>query len=166
MLIAHDLEPARRPAVKLTAQDYALLRQIALEGSISNAFPPVRASAILYLARVPSVENLNLLADLARNGEDHLVRGHALLALGQCGVDLATPLLVDGLASSYSFERAAAEKGLLSLGEKLGLQAIRTALAHERLREVRERIASRLTQPAKPREPRKPSRTEQDPGRS
>jgi hypothetical protein len=32
MLIAHDLEPAERPRMKLTAEDRAVLRQIALEG--------------------------------------------------------------------------------------------------------------------------------------
>jgi HEAT repeat protein len=149
MLIAHDLERAERPALKLTGNDYAILRQIALEGALAHALPGVREHAILALAGKPSPENLNVLADLARHGEDHLVRGHALLALGASGVRLATVALVEGLSAEHAFERAAAERGLLTLGMKLGAPVVRAALADPELAAVRARIEAALSAGAK-----------------
>lgn len=156
MLIAHDLEPADRVRMKLTAEDHAVLRQIALEGAIANSTPAVRAHAILYLASEASVEDLNVLADLARHGEDHIVRGHALIAIGASGVRLGEPLLVQGLVANHAFERAAAEKGLLALGRRVGASAVRWALADDQFRAVRQRLEERLAGGTRPgRSPRR-----------
>jgi hypothetical protein len=104
----------------------------------------VRAHAIPYLGSEASVEDLNVLADLARYGEDHVVRGHALIAIGVSGVRLAEALLVQGLDASHAFEQAAAEKGLLALGHRLGMSAVRGALADDRFHAVRQRLEERL----------------------
>src|SRR5262249_13477241 len=117
MLLAHDLEPPHRPAASLTEEDWATLRMIAGEGAITNIGPALRSNAVYYLAKAPSVENLNLLARLAQHGEDFYARSYALVALGRTGLHLVVPLLASRLSAEERTERFAAEHGLAALGQ-------------------------------------------------
>ena len=74
LLRTHDPDEAAEASGRITLDDSALLRQMAIEGGLSGADPGVRAAAVSMLARFPTVENLNLLVELARRGEDPGVR--------------------------------------------------------------------------------------------
>src|SRR5207248_2146417 len=89
LLLFHDLEPPTANLERLSEEDLAQLRQIAVEGVMANQPPALRYQAILLLGRYPSVQNLNLLEQLARYGEDEYVRSHALTALGATEVSMA-----------------------------------------------------------------------------
>ncbi len=142
LLLAHDPEDAERVLSELTEDDYDLLRQMAREGALTGVNPRLRQNAIAALSRSPSIENLNLLTELARYGEDPYVRGHALFALGQTGAALATPVLVDALAAKDLFEAAAAERGLEALGRRSGADLLRASIASERRKTVLARLGS------------------------
>jgi hypothetical protein len=129
LLIAHDLE---KPVATIRPADLAMIRQIALEGAITNQEPVLRRHAIFMLAQHPTAENMNALVDLATHGEDYYVRGHALQALGATGFHLAGPILREGLKYSSFFERRAAESGLLRLGQKIGPAALSAVFDGER----------------------------------
>jgi hypothetical protein len=62
-----------------------------------------------------SADDLNLLTDLARFGEDFYVRGHALLALGSTGTYAHLEPVLRGLDAEEPVERAAAGKALGAL---------------------------------------------------
>jgi len=145
MLQVHDLEKPLRLAVKLDEGDWAILRQIAQEGAITNVGPAARASAISYLAKSLSVENLNLLDELAHHGEDFYVRSQALIALGSTGLRLAGSTLTKGLAAEERTERLAAEHGLAALGQRLGVNALRDLLHADDQRDALQRIEGMIS---------------------
>jgi HEAT repeat protein len=118
-LRAHDLDSRADALAELEEADFELIRVIAQEGSASNTEPGVRYSAISALAEHVPVANLNLLSDLATFGEDFYVRGHAVLALGASGLDMAVPLIARHLVAEERFEQLAARRaiGLLARDE-------------------------------------------------
>jgi hypothetical protein len=149
LLLRHDLE---RPVATIRVADLPLIRQIAREGSLSNHEPVLRRHAILLLGDHPGAENVNLLVDLARYGEDFYARSSALAALGKTGLMMAGPLLREGLHSTEPLERVSAEKGLLTLGEKIGAGALRAIFegeSDENTLRILARIAGGLA-PASP----------------
>lgn len=117
LLLQHDPDGS---VPRVAARDWSLLRQMAIEGAVTNHVPALRRGAILLLGESPTSENLALLTDLALSGEDIYVRGHALVALGRTGLTIAAPLLRDALRSQESAERRAAEAGLRLLGGRAG----------------------------------------------
>jgi DNA invertase Pin-like site-specific DNA recombinase len=140
LLLAHDPEVAERNRARITDRDFELLRRIAQEGALAGTPPVLRRNAITYLADRPTPENLNLLVDLARHGEDLYVRGAALAALGRTGLGAVAPILVDGLAAREPVEAAAAEHGIVALGRVIGVSGLRAAFAGERRKAVLERL--------------------------
>jgi HEAT repeats len=129
VLLQHD--PDNGPPL-FTAKDMIILRQIATEGPLTNHVPAIRRSAIILLASSPTLENLELLGELAIAGEDFYVRSYALLALGQTGLKLTAPLLRDALSATESTERQAAEVALCTVARRVGPAILRALLQIER----------------------------------
>jgi hypothetical protein len=155
LLLAHDPEAAERNRARITDDDVELLRRIAQEGALAGTPPALRRNAIAYLADRPTPENLNLLVDLARHGEDLYVRGAALAALGRTGLRAVAPIIVDGLAAREPVEAAAAEHGIVALGRALGASSLRAAVAGERRKAVLERLDRALARIAEAEKPRR-----------
>jgi len=149
---------------RLTARDMGILRQIATEGASANHVPVIRRSAILLLATSLTLDNLKLLAELALAGEDFYVRSHALLALGETGLELAAPLLRDALRAEEATERQAAAAGLRALAHRSGPAILRVLRENERddaTRVALDRILHELSEPpAKQRDKRQTTRRE------
>ena len=145
VLLQHDPD-ASSPTV--ASREASLLRQMAVEGAVTNQVPAIRRSAILLLAESPTSENLATLTELAVSGEDFYTRSHALVALGRSGLTLAAPTLRDGLRSDEREERQAAEMGLRLLGARVGPGIIAALRGSERDAAVREalgRVIAALT---------------------
>jgi hypothetical protein len=160
LLLAHDPATAKENRAKLTEEDFSLLRQIAREGAVTGTPPAVRRNAVTLLADLPTVENLDLLEDLARRGEDLYVRGAALVALGQTGLRVVAPILADGLTTRDSVEAAYAEEAVVALGRALGDSGLRAVFQGEGRKVVLERLdraVQRLVRGEEPRA-RKPKR--------
>jgi hypothetical protein len=135
---------------RLTARDMGILRQIAAEGASANHAPVIRRSAILLLATSLTLDNLKLLAELALVGEDFYVRSHALLALGETGLELIAPLLRDALRAKEATERQAAAAGLRALAHRSGPAILRVLRENERDDATRvslDRILHELSEP-------------------
>ena len=109
----------------LSDADFAMVRIIAQEGAVSNTEPNVRYNAIAALAEAGTPENLNLLINLAHFGEDFYVRGHALLALGASGMQVALPAIVGHLAATDKFEQSAAKRAIVLLAKKTSIESIK-----------------------------------------
>jgi hypothetical protein len=160
LLMAHDLEPGRRPTFQLDDEDWVILRLIAGEGTMTNTGPALRSNAIYYLAKAPTVENLNLLTHLAQHGDDFYVRSQALVALGRTGVHLVAPLLAARLEAEERTERLAAEHALAALGQSAGVGVVRAALTEPKWREALGRVEAMITarSPGTPRRARRTKR--------
>jgi hypothetical protein len=139
-LLVHDLEPPAGASRRLSKKEIAQLRLIAWDGAMSNQLPPIRYNAILALAAYPSPQNLDLLEQLARFGEDFYVRSYAMLALGRCGILLGAPLLRDGLASKVPLERAAAARALRTMSCDRGPGFLKGLMVGERRFAVKESL--------------------------
>lgn len=151
LLLMHDPDVAKENLAQIGQADLPVLRRIAQESVLSGNEPAIRRNAISVLGRFPTVENLNLLADLARYGEDPYVRGAALTALADTGIALALPLLKEGLAGRDSIDYRRAQQGLLRLGARLGSGRIKELLIRERRKVVRSRLNSVLDELAEKR---------------
>lgn len=166
LLLVHDPEVASQNRARITDRDAELLRRIAQEGALAGTPPVLRRHAIAYLAERPTPENVNLLVDLARHGEDFYVRGAALAALGRTGLRAVAPILADGLAAREAVEAASAEHGLVALARTLGESGVRAALAAERRKAVLECLDRALARAAEsekaPRRALRKRRTEAD----
>jgi HEAT repeat protein len=153
LLLAHDPETAKENRAQLTEDDFELLRRIAQEGALAGTPPALRRNAIAFLAERPTPENLDVLEDLARRGEDPYVRGAALVALGQTGLRVMAPILAEGLTARDPIEAASAEHGVVALGRAVGESALRAAFHGERRKVVLERLdraLQRLAEAGKP----------------
>jgi len=128
LLRAHDPDVAEANLARLTDEHGPLLRQIARDPDVSGRDPNLRRNAITALGRLVSVENLNLLAELATSDDDEVVRGDALTALARTGLRLAVPVLAHAQDSRSVVEATAARKGMAALTERLGPKAVGTAL--------------------------------------
>jgi HEAT repeat protein len=147
ILLQHD---PNGPALKFTARDMGLLRQIAREGTLTNHVPAIRRSAILLLASSPVPENVELLTELAVSGEDFYVRSHALLALGNTGLKQAAPVLALALRAEGREEKQAAEAALRVLARHAGptvVAALRERERDEATRGALERVLRALSKP-------------------
>ena len=162
ILQVHDLEEAQRALSELTDADEAILRQIAREGAISGANSVIRYKAISALARRPFADNLNLLADLARFGEDFYVRGHAALALGQTGLVANLPLLLPLLDASEQFERTAASRALELIASRASAAAVESHALAVGGPEAAERVRATLSRARRAREGRTGERGESE----
>jgi hypothetical protein len=160
LLLAHDPEIAEENRARLTEDDFRLLRQIAQEGALAETPPVLRQNAIAFLADRPTAENLNVLEDLARRGDDPYVRGAALVALGQTGLRVVAPILAEGLVARDPIEAASAEHGVVALGSAIGESGLRAAFHGERRRAVLKRFDRALQRVAEAgkRPARKPRR--------
>lgn len=150
LLLQHD--PDGKPP-SIASRDLGLLRQMAIEGALTNQVPAIRRGAILLLAATPTPENLELLVELAMSGEDLYARSHALLALGSTGLKIAAPLLRDALRSPERQERQAAESGLRLLGARVGPEIFAALVENERDAAVRQalgRVVAALAGERKP----------------
>jgi len=168
LLRTHDLVEAERAFDQLTSADRAIVRLIARESAAFGTEPSVRYSAIAALAHNSSPEDLNLLTDLARFGEDFYVRGHALLALGSTGTYAHLEPVLRGLNAEEPFERAAASKALGALAQRTSAEALRahaTALGGvERAEQVDATLSALGTSAS--RRPTAPAQTSQGPLRT
>lgn len=125
VLRAHDPDSQGLAMTVLLESDYALVRVIAQEGAISNTEPTVRYNAIAALASSGKPENMNLLVDLAHFGEDFYVRGHALLALGATGMQIALPVIAGHLTAEHRFEQSAARRAIALLTKKTSIESVK-----------------------------------------
>lgn len=66
--------------------------------------------------------------NITRAGDDEVIRANALTVLAGTGLRLAAPLLADAQDSAHPLEAAAARKGLAILADRLGPDAVETAL--------------------------------------
>ena len=128
LLRAHDPDVAEENLARLTDEHSPLLRRIAREPDFSGQDPSLRRNAITALGRLASVENLNVLTELATRDDDELVRSSALTVLAGTGLSLAAPLLADAQDSRAPIEATAARKGLSALAERLGPDAVEAML--------------------------------------
>jgi HEAT repeat protein len=140
LLLIHDPEEVEERIAQIEEKDLPVLRQIAQESILSGNEPTVRRNAIKVIGRFITPENLNLLTNLARFGEDPYVRGSALTSLAQSGIALALPVLKEGLAAHDPIEYRRAQLGLLHLGEKLGIKRINELQVRERRKKVLMRL--------------------------
>jgi HEAT repeat protein len=131
LLTAHDPEVAEANLAQLTERHSPLLRQIAREPVTSAVNPNLRNNAIAALARLISVDNLNLLTDLAKHDDDEVIRAHAMTALAKTGLQLAVPVLADSLDSTHPIEATAAKKGLAYLTDRLGRSTVEALMRPE-----------------------------------
>jgi len=128
LLRAHDPEVPDANLDQLTDRHSPLLRQIANDRQAYGRDPSLRRNAINALGRIISVENLNLLTELATRDDDEAIRTNALIALANTGLSLAVPLLADAQDSGHPVEAAAARKGLSTLADRLGTDTVEAAL--------------------------------------
>jgi len=136
LLTAHDPEVAKANLAQLTERHSPLLREIAREPATSAVNPSLRRNAITALGHLVSVDNLNLLTDLARRDDDELVRASALTSLANTGPQLAVPVLADATGSPHPVEAVAAQKSLAVLTARLGPAAVEAVLRPEQQRLV------------------------------
>lgn len=78
LLRAHDPDTAEANLARLTDEHSRLLRRIARERDTSGRDPSLRRNAVTALGRVISVENLNLLVELAVGDDDEHIRGNEI----------------------------------------------------------------------------------------
>jgi hypothetical protein len=157
LLVAHDPETVKKNWEKLGEEDLALVRLIAREGALAGTPPAVRRNAIVLLGERPTGENLNVLEELARRGEDIYTRSAALVALGRTGLGAVAPILAEGLRAPDPIEATAAERGVIALGRSLGESGLRAVFHGDRRKAVLaglERALKQLAQEGKPRRPR------------
>lgn len=121
VLGAHD-EPSAFD--RLVDADRPMVGLLARESAAFGAEPAIRYSAIAALSHHPSAQELNLLTDLARFGEDGYVRGHALLALGATGSYAHLTVIASALNAEDSFERGAAAKSVAALARHASPEAL------------------------------------------
>lgn len=126
LLRAHDPEVAEANLARLTDEHSPLLRRIANEQDVTGRDPSLRRNAITALGRLISVENLNVLTELATRDDDALIRVSALTVLAHTGLLLAVPLLAVAQDSREPVEAAAARKGLAVLADRLSPDAVET----------------------------------------
>lgn len=110
------------------AEEHQELRAIAAGLGPTPPDPVLRTRAIEKLGRLRAVEDLNMLATLARSDVDAQVRVAALASLGGTGLAMAAPVLRDALMSSDPEERGAAEAGLIRLAHDIGTRAVLDAI--------------------------------------
>jgi hypothetical protein len=122
LLMMHDTHTPARD--KMSANDVALLQQIAYEGTISNNIPALRYNAVLQLANFASVDTINTISHIANYGEDQYLRGSALLALGRTGLEVAIPTLATAMADENVLISNAATKGMLAVVRTLGMDRV------------------------------------------
>jgi len=123
-----------------------------------------RKHAIALLGSLAGAEDLNLLSDLARFDAEPAIRAEALAGLARSGAAMATPILVEAIASSDLLEAAAASKALGILAGKAGVAAVR---AHAdkgpaKGKKLAAAVLDRLASPAEAR-PAKRSASRRDP---
>ncbi len=128
LLRAHDPDVAEANLARLTDKHSPLLRQIAREHGALSRDPSLRRNAITALGRIISVDNLNLLTELATSDDDERIRGDALTMLAGTGLRLAVPLLADTQDSRNPVESGAARKGLATLTDRIGPAAVEATL--------------------------------------
>lgn len=128
LLRAHDPETAEANLARIGDRHGPLLRRIAREPDTAGRDPQIRRNAITALGRLASVEDLNVLTDLATGDEDELIRATALTVLAATGLRLAAPLLADAQESRDPVEATAARKALASLAARLGRETVENAL--------------------------------------
>jgi HEAT repeat protein len=164
VLRGHDLDLAEEALSRIGPEQISLLRRIAEESASTNVEPIVRQNAIALLARFLSVENLNLLVDLAQDDEDPRVRSHALLILARTGLQLAVPILGKALESRDLVEATAAAKGLTHLARALGTSTVQARMGAIRRKPVQQLFEQALQDAeTKARGPApKPRRTSRD----
>jgi len=131
LLTAHDPEVAKANLAQLTERHSPLLRQIAREPVTSVVNPNLRNNAIAALAHLVSVDNLNLLTDLAKHDKDEVIRAHAMTALANTGLQLAVTVLADSLDSPHPIEATVARKGLANLTDRLGRTTVEALMRPE-----------------------------------
>lgn len=146
LLLAHDPEVAEESLAELGEGDLPVLRRMAQETILSGNEPMLRRNAISALGRFPNPENLNLLAQLARYGEDLYVRGAALAALADTGISMVLPVLKEGLAARDPIEYQIAQQGLVRLGAVIGSGPIEELLVRERRGAVRSGVSAALNE--------------------
>lgn len=147
LLRAHDPDTAEANLARLTDEHSRLLRRIARERDTSGRDPSLRRNAVTALGRVISVENLNLLVELAVGDDDEHIRGNALTTLANTGLGLAAPLLADAQDSPSPVEAIAARKGLATLADRLGPDSVEAALGSGRRRAAPPETAGGETAP-------------------
>jgi HEAT repeat protein len=140
LLLMHDPEVAEENLAQIEEEDLPVLRRMAQESILSGNTPVLRRNAIAALSRFPTVENLNLLTELAQYGEDSYVRGASLTALANTNLAMALPLLKEGLAGRDLVEYRRAQEGLLRLAAEFGTGSIEDLMVRERRKTVRRRL--------------------------
>jgi HEAT repeat protein len=156
ILLKHDLHTIDKN--KLTAKDVDLLKQIAVEGTITNNIPALRYNAIIRLASFPTAETINTLSYLANHGEDYYIRSHAILALGECGIELSIPVIAKSMNDPNLLIHNSAKKALIKLVNKMGIERIQnyftsdTSLDYKIIEKILDRLHQKKT--------RKPRQTE------
>jgi HEAT repeat protein len=141
-LRVHDVYEGEKLVTELSDDEYHIVRTIAEQPAFANGDPGLRYAAIQALARRLSAENLNLLEDLARFGEDFYVRSHALLALGHAGLYAHIATVAPALDAEERLERSAAARALLEIAARTSLAAVRAHANAVRGAPLVERIDS------------------------
>jgi HEAT repeat protein len=152
VLRARDAETREQGLKRLEEADLAIIRAIAQEGAAANAEPTVRYNAISALVQRSAAENLNLLTDLAEFGEDFYVRGHAVLALGAAGLNMALPLIAPHLLAEERFEQLAAQRAIGLVASYNSLESVRayaSRIQDAKLRPAFERTLDQLVEAQK-----------------
>ena len=110
-----------------------ILHKICLETITTGNDPIIRKKAIWALRNYFSRESINLLTDLAVNGEDEYVRSSALSSIGSFGINISAHMLVEALKDKTDLVKNSARKGLESIRvDPVGKILIKAELNKER----------------------------------
>lgn len=128
LLRVHDPEMVGETRSQIKSGQLPLVRRIALDQAQEGEGMVARKHAIALLGSLATIEDLNLLSDLARFDAEPAIRAEALICLARSGVAMAVPTLVEAIASSDLVEAAAGSKALEILSRKVGVATVKAHL--------------------------------------
>ena len=94
-----------------------ILHRICLETVTSGSHPMIRKKAILALRYYFTKESINVLTDLAINGEDEYIRSTALSSIAAFKTTISIPLLVIALKDASEMVINSAKVGLMNIAK-------------------------------------------------
>lgn len=94
-----------------------ILHTICLETVTSGSHPMIRKKAIGALKNYFTTESVNLLTDLAINGEDEYIRSAALNSIVAYNSTISIPLLIAALKDTSEIVSSTAKNGIMNIAK-------------------------------------------------
>lgn len=142
-----DIQKMLRPEYE------SILHKICLESVTTGSHPMIRKKAIWALRYSFTKESINLLTDLAINGEDEFIQSSALSSLAAFKTTVSIPLLVEALKDNSDMVKNSAKVGLSIISaETEGKNILKSLIKKEkniRIKKSLEEIIERKAEKAK-----------------